>query len=115
LDVIGSFVYVGREQLSVPASISPYNNPVIESVKDQERIVRNLTAFQILQNYFLVSQRIEYRARVLDTILSNYAANYLNFLLLQQLHTLAHFIEAFETLEFELKVRKPRKKNFFKI
>lgn len=73
LDVIGAFVYVGRDQLTVPASISPYNNPVIESVKDQEKIVRNLTAFQILQNYFLISHRADYRARVLDTILSNYA------------------------------------------
>ena len=43
--------------------------------------------------------------KVLDCILSVYAANYLNFLLLQQLHTLAHFIEAFESLPVELQVR----------
>ena len=42
--------------------------------------------------------------KVLDCILSVYAANYLNFLLLQQLHTLAHFIEAFESLPVELQV-----------
>ena len=42
------------------------------------------------------------RLKILRVIEEVYASDYVNFLLLQQLHTLAHFIEMFESLPFEV-------------
>jgi len=76
---------------------------IITHVRPGNTAVRNTKAFQILQSYFLQSKNEQLRLRVLDCILGVYAANTLNFLLLQQLHTLAHFIEEFTSLSYELK------------
>jgi hypothetical protein len=56
----------------------------------------------VLQNFFLKSTVTSLRLKVLDCILSIYAANYVNYSLLQQFHTLAYFIELLESLSFEL-------------
>lgn len=40
---------------------------------------------------------------MLDRLLSVYAVNPVNFLLVQHLHTLAHFIEDFESYTIEVK------------
>jgi hypothetical protein len=92
--------------LTVPASISPYNNPVLNVTESNQNCVRNIKAFQIFQSFFLSSKYDEIKLKILDNILSIYASNYLNFLLLQQLHTLAHFIEDFENQSNEVKVGK---------
>ena len=90
---------VGTERgYVIVASLSPYNNPIPETIGsgDSSTRVRNLHPIQVLQNFFLQSQDVTIRMRILDSILGVYAAHYLNFVLLQNLHTLAHFIEAFE-------------------
>lgn len=104
---MGKLVYVGTKTLAIPESISPYSNPVAAVNLDTQKTVRNFKAFAVLQTYFLQSTDEDCQLRTLDCILSIYMDNTVNFLLLQQQHTLAHFFEEFERLAFRLKVCTP--------
>ena len=103
LEIVSQFVYVGIEPLSVTNTNSPYYAPgpvlMAPGSTDIANSVRNLEAFQILHNYFLMScdGNGETQLKVLDCILGIYAANYNNYVLVQQLHTLAHFLEGFHS------------------
>eukprot|EP01113_Clastostelium_recurvatum_P033194 TRINITY_DN4361_c0_g1_i1.p1 TRINITY_DN4361_c0_g1~~TRINITY_DN4361_c0_g1_i1.p1 ORF type:complete len:3468 (+),score=1121.67 TRINITY_DN4361_c0_g1_i1:47-10450(+) len=65
--------------------------------------VRNLAAFKILPDFFVAARESSSRVMLMDRLLAIYAAHPLNFVLLQHLHTLAHFIENFETYTEEVK------------
>ena len=103
LELVSQLVYVGTENLSISNTNSPYYAPgpvlTAPGAPEEANSVRNLDAFQVLHNYFLMSSDRcgDLQLKVLDCILSIYAANYTNFVLLQQLHTLAHFLESFHT------------------
>ena len=103
LETVSQLVYVGKEPISTSQMNSPYYAPgpvlTAPGASDTSNTVRNLAAFQVLQNYFLKSRDVggQFRLKVLDCLLAIYAADYSNFVLLQQLHTLAHFLEAFHT------------------
>ena len=66
--------------------------------------MRNIKAFEILEKLFRESNESSSKMKVMDRLLGIFAANPVNFILLQHLHTLAHFIEGFESYDNELKV-----------
>lgn len=105
LSKISKFAYVGTERLSVPLTSSPYSSlkPSMIHSESSQPCVRNTKAVLALQTFFVNSKVDRNKALVLDNILRVYAGNLLNFALLQNLHTIAHFIEKFEDYSFEIK------------
>src|SRR3990167_6517691 len=118
LEVLFKFVYVGKEDIKLSNSVTPYNHNLHQQIMSNQKLegtasdesfqnlkAKNQNVFRAVQQYFLKSKNDEYRIKILDNFLSVYSSNFLNFLLLQPLNTFSHFIDAFDRFSNELRVR----------
>lgn len=96
--------FLKASQTKPPSVALQYLSYMLSYMFSLDNTVRNVEAFQTLAKYFAQSSRTNCRVKVMDRLLGIFAANPANFLLVQHLHTLAHFIEGFEEYDNDLKV-----------
>ncbi len=84
--------------------VVPPKRPVPGEVNEAKR-VRNPEAVAALQKFFISSKDHELQAKTIDSCYAIFAAHPQNYLLLQQQHTFAEFIEQFDHLPLDLSKR----------
>ena len=107
METVRDFMYVGKSNLVVPEVLSPYDIPPNNNqtmMNDDQKLVRNLPAYQLLHSFFLISNNDEYKGKILEIISLIFTSHSSNFHLLQSFHTLPLYIEHFDTLSPSLKV-----------
>ena len=108
LELVVKLLYVGPTELLPQTEMhSPYSNQHIIERCQMNRTdatsVRNRDAFLVLQWFFLHAKQDSSRLKVIELVTRIFAAHPLNYLILQELHTLSLFIQALETISEPLK------------
>jgi hypothetical protein len=110
---LANLVYVGKDSLPPPDEEHPMLPRTAPLAKDtahnvsfvESDRVRNREAFAVLQGFFLLCTDEAMRTKVVDICFGIFACHPHNYLLLQQQHTFAEFLEHFDSLSLALRKR----------
>ena len=108
LQLVIKLVYIGPTELLPQTELhSPYSNQHLIERCQMNRTdaisVRNRDAFVVLQWFFLHSKKDSSRLKAIELITQIFAAHPLNYLILQEQHTLSLFTRDLESLSEALK------------